>query len=510
MALYVARMIPAGCLACVLLGLAEGRDLFVDRLGGDDAASGLSETAAGAHGPVKTIKRAVDLAQPGDTIHLAKAVYAEQVGFYGNKSGEPGKPITVDGHDATISGCVPLDTNQWKEMAPGLYAAEAEELFKAAMRPKDLKNLEWIDAWVGRFSFVFNGKLNRMNHSVKAPAVPWKAPADLQPGEWTYQEPASHLFGRYYIRIDPAKTLADCEIEMPVMVSGVQVAGTISHLVFQNLTVTHVCNDGFALTPGNEPGSKVRDIVYRNIRSVECCDDGLSAHADCEVRIDGFEADDCSTGIASSGTSSNRHVVLRNIHGKDLVFGGGCHVVQDSHIAAHGRSAAVQLWSIWYPDIPDLASNFLKLENVLLTGVQGEPGVPNQIQVGDARSRLELDRCTVSGLSLVARQQGNLKVTDSVVAGVSMDIESNANWQADRNLYDLEHIRIGAVSYLAQDVAAYRKATGQDAASQWQELDPERLRDPQQAWQIQGAAVGADLSRIPGAGRPTRANAERK
>jgi hypothetical protein len=57
------------------------------------------------------------------------------------------------------------------------------------------------------------------------------------------------------------------------------------------------------VTVGNDPAKTVRDIVYENIRAVECCDDGLIAHGDCEVTVNGFEAAGCGTGIASSGSS---------------------------------------------------------------------------------------------------------------------------------------------------------------------------------------------------------------
>ena len=60
-----------------------------------------------------------------------------------------------------------------------------------SLRPKDMASEASVDATVGRVSFIFDGKLNRMNHSIKAHGVPWKKTSDLQPGEWTYQEPAN-------------------------------------------------------------------------------------------------------------------------------------------------------------------------------------------------------------------------------------------------------------------------------------------------------------------------------
>ena len=58
-----------------------------------------------------TIAYAIKAAQPGDSIHLEPKIYRDYAGFYGKK-GEPGKPITLDGHGATLEGSDPLDPAQ--------------------------------------------------------------------------------------------------------------------------------------------------------------------------------------------------------------------------------------------------------------------------------------------------------------------------------------------------------------------------------------------------------------
>ena len=68
---------------------------------------------------VKTIREAIKLAQPGDTIHLQPIVYHDTAIFQ-NKKGEPGRPITLEGHGATLEGSDPLDSAKWKEVSPGL------------------------------------------------------------------------------------------------------------------------------------------------------------------------------------------------------------------------------------------------------------------------------------------------------------------------------------------------------------------------------------------------------
>lgn len=71
-----------------------------------------------------TIQQALDQAQPGDTIKLAAGVYAERIRF--PRSGEFGKPITVEGEDgAVIDGRVTTEL-KWEpafDIAPGLYRA---------------------------------------------------------------------------------------------------------------------------------------------------------------------------------------------------------------------------------------------------------------------------------------------------------------------------------------------------------------------------------------------------
>src|SRR6478672_7520933 len=92
---------PVICLWITILAGIPARDIHV----GTDA---------------KTIAAAIKLAQPGDTIHLQPVVYRDYAGFYGKK-GEPGKPITLNGHGATLEGSDPIDPATWTQVSPGLF-----------------------------------------------------------------------------------------------------------------------------------------------------------------------------------------------------------------------------------------------------------------------------------------------------------------------------------------------------------------------------------------------------
>jgi hypothetical protein len=98
--------------------------------------------------------------------------------------------------------------------------------------------------------------------------------------------------------------------------AGVQMSGDNAHLVIKNLTATHPYNDGFNIH------GDCRDVVFENIRAIECGDDGISAHETAEYRVDGFVSIGNSTGICdtvAAKTSYNR-VFIADCIGYDLFF----------------------------------------------------------------------------------------------------------------------------------------------------------------------------------------------
>ena len=141
---------------------AEARDLHVDPGIGDDGNDG-------ATSPLKTIRHAIRIAKPGDTIHLKPNVHHEYAGFY-SKRGEPGKPITLDGHGATLEGSDAIDPATWTEVSPGLF--KNDEL---------LPTLNLAILW--RWFFLIDGRINRMGRVLKGRSEPFRKPEELKPGE---------------------------------------------------------------------------------------------------------------------------------------------------------------------------------------------------------------------------------------------------------------------------------------------------------------------------------------
>ncbi|MFZ2639922.1 MAG: HEAT repeat domain-containing protein [Verrucomicrobiia bacterium] len=456
------------------------RDLRVDPAKGDDASMG---------GPFKTIARAIAIAGPGDTIHLSPGHYKESAAFH-NKSGEPGRPITLDGHGATLDGSERLKLADWKMVSPGLY------------RNRSLLRVD--PANLGRWYFVCDGKMNHMGRSSKGLRQPLKRVEDLAPGEWTYVSDAPitrkskggkpwdtrHVKGAFYIKIDPAKTLADCRIEAPIRQNGVSLSGCCSHLVVRNVTSTHVHNDGF-----NIHGYS-RDILFENVKAIECGDDGVSAHDDCQIRVNGLVSIGNSTGICDVGDSVSHYnrVFIKDCLGHDLYF-------LDTN--EHSVSNSVVLSSAWRtlvvtgnPNTNKICT--LSLDNVLIHRVTGT----NEVRV-TAGSVFEGRHLTLTGLHILATG-GAVTLRDSIVAGTpppEISVWKNVRWRADHNLYDAHFIRLDQKFYSPKTFADYQRATGQDKASRWMKVEFKQPFDGRLAKPAPGKGVGVDMSRLPSAMR---------
>lgn len=448
---------------------SPGRHYYVNPDTGDDAANGLSPVRAGTDGPLRSIAKAISLSKAGDTIDLAplEKPYRESAVFH-SRSGAPGRPITLDGHGATLSGCEPIVPAQWEMTAPGLYR-----------NPRLLRTTPSI---IGRYFFRFEGRMNHMGRTSKGRHLPLKKPQELQPGEWTFQDSDK----AFYLKIDPARQLADYRIEAPLRSNGVAINGRCEHLVIRHVNATHVWNDGYNIH------GVTRDILFENITAVECGDDGLSAHDDCEVRVDGFVSIANSTGMCNvdHSTSRNNRLWIQNNLGVDCyMLGDNMHTLSNSMICTSGNRAIV---------VAGNAHNrqpcTLKIDNVIMR----RKGEANLMDF-DANSVVEIHRATIDGLGIRAGGK-SLVVRHSILAGgpaAEVVVSPKTKWQAESNLYDLKSLRLADSSYTAATFELCRRATGQDRSSRWTAV---RFREPFNGTLtsplIEGKQ-GADASGIP-------------
>lgn len=465
------RQAPLFIVVLVLLPSVVGaRDLFVNHQIGTDVNSGLREDQ-----PFKTIQHALGLVKPGDTIHLARTdvPYHESIEIRTGLSGTRAKPIIIDGHGATLSGCTTIRPEDWTRVGPGLYRNDRllPDLFP---REKPVN-----EPLLRRFFFVVNGRINRMGRSGKGDCPPLPKLAALQPGDWTYDEEEM----AFYLRIDPARTLADERIEYPDLINGVKTSdGQCEHLIIRNLTATHFHNDGF-----NINGATLH-TRFENIQAIECGDDGISAHAASDIEVDGFVSRGNSTGFChvQGASSSSRNVVLEDNHGFELlVLGRGTHELKQSVIRPnHGQIRVVRVSSEGAEPGKGctLLMEDVQVEADLAAAAMQQMKQPNPeheltVEVL-GKSDLHARKVTLSSVGLTSRWSSpsgpaSVKLFDSVIGGKikpAIDLLSATTWEADRNNYDLAGLNVSGGRYEQAQWDSYRRASGQDSHSVWQTL----------------------------------------
>lgn len=408
-----------------------GRDIHVDPAKGDDAHDGVA-------GPVRTIARGIRLAQPGDTIHLATATYYESADLSG-KHGASGRPITLDGHGATLEGSDPVRLAEWESLGHGLYRK-----VKLIPQMNDAISMRWF--------FLWDHKMNRMNRCSKGPSAPLKKPTELQPGEWTYVKEED----AFYIQIPPDKSSDSVDIRYPLRSSGVAFSREGSHLVVRNLTATHVHNDGF-----NIHGAQ-RELVFENIAAIECGDDGFSAHEDGDCRIDGFVSIGNSTGLCDTGTSRTyyKNVYMKDCVGYDLFFIGLEHSLENALV----ESSAARAFHLDGFRLTNGQTCKLRMRNVALQRVGGGP---NEVRVGRG-GVLEAEQCTISNLSIQVTSGGNAAIRKSFVSGSpkpEVILWTNSLWLSEENVYDVASWRVGQQVFAAGKWEDFRRLMGGETSS---------------------------------------------
>ena len=411
---------------------APGRDIRVDPANGDDRNDGVDK-------PLKTIAPAVRMAQPGDIIHLAPATYYESVDLT-NKHGDPGRPITLDGHGAVLDGSEPVTSKEWEQVSPGLY------------RKQNLIH-HIDDAVIQRWFMLWNGRMNHMNRTSKGPRAPLKKPTDLQPDEWTYAQDED----AFYVCLKPGQDLDAANIRYPARSSGVIESIAGSHLTVRNVTSTHVYNDGYNIH------GMTRDCHFQSITSIECGDDGFSAHDDCHCEIDGFVSIGNSTGFADVGSSVTHY---RNIHiqgclGIDMmVMGDGEHSITNG-VVLSSASTPLALG-------PETGSGQRDCAFLLKNVVFHRVGPAADLRVNKGAS-LDANRCTFLNTSLL-NAGGSVSLDHCAFGGdpkSAITIRKESRWHGANNLYDLRGLRTDEAIFTLETFADFQKLTDSEAGSQW-------------------------------------------
>jgi len=156
-----------GCFVAMLLVLcsaAAGRDIHVSNIAGDDTFTGHQpQNMADRTGPVRTIAKALRLANRGDRIVLADTgePYRESISLSGSRhSGLSQRPFAIEGNGATLDGSAPVPPDAWEHYRGAVFCfrpprANHQQLFlddrpavrvvanRPAAAPPSLNAREW-------------------------------------------------------------------------------------------------------------------------------------------------------------------------------------------------------------------------------------------------------------------------------------------------------------------------------------------------------------------------------
>jgi len=119
------RIIACFSVALLLFTSAAGREIHVSNIAGDDTFTGRQlQNVADRAGPVRTITRALQLAQAGDRIVLANTgqPYRESISLVGNRrSGFMQQPFTIEGNGAVLDGSAPVPPEEWENCGGTIF-----------------------------------------------------------------------------------------------------------------------------------------------------------------------------------------------------------------------------------------------------------------------------------------------------------------------------------------------------------------------------------------------------
>lgn len=131
---------------CLLLAAAsaDGREIYVHHRIGSDQNAGTADS------PLRSARRAVAMAEAGDTIHLLPegAVYREMITLADKRD------LTIEGHDCVLTGADPLpsDPAEWENVGEGLHRIR----LRSTMQNRHILVIDGKGVTMGRTKYQIN------------------------------------------------------------------------------------------------------------------------------------------------------------------------------------------------------------------------------------------------------------------------------------------------------------------------------------------------------------------
>ncbi len=214
----------AAIAVCFLAGSAAARDIYVDNIAGDDKNTGLHvRGVSDTTGPVRTIAKALRLAEAGDRVALAKndEPYRECVSLVGsrNSGAAPMIPFIVEGNGATLDGSAPIPRDGWTHYRGDIFCFRPRTLTQAVL--------------------FFQGRSIAPLPLARGTAFPPR----LEPMQWCALE------GAIYFAVGRTKLPADYRLSYAELPTGVSLY-RVRQVVIRNLAIRGFQADGVSAAAG--------------------------------------------------------------------------------------------------------------------------------------------------------------------------------------------------------------------------------------------------------------------
>jgi hypothetical protein len=232
---------------------AAARDIFVSNLRGDDHATGRqTETNPDLTGPIRTIGRALRLAEQGDHIILEASPepYRESLSLVGSRhSGFPHRHLVIEGNGAILDGSVAVPPEAWTNYRGPVFR----------FAPPRLSYLQL---------FLEGKPVSRVL------ASRWSdSPPALEPLQWCLHG------GHVYFRVEPMKLPDNYRLSYTHLRTGITLY-QVQHVTIQDLTI-----QGFQLD-GLNGFNSARDIRFLRVTCRGNGRSGISVGGASIVRLD--------------------------------------------------------------------------------------------------------------------------------------------------------------------------------------------------------------------------------
>jgi len=230
------------------------------------------------------------------------------------EGGTPGEPAVFDGKGLVVDLGIDVSDHPWRKQG-GVWISDGALLDRRP--PKDTQ----------RAGLFIDQVPLRIVHDA--------APDTIEPGRMGFARDGSLFF-----RGPEGKTPGESRIILPP--DGLKSAVVIacSHIVVRNITARYAANDGFNLH------GKWKGIRLENVKAFSNGDEGISAHGEIEMEVEGAEVawnGSSAGGVAdvSDSVTSYRNCHVHHNLGAGFYFDGKSHRVSDTLISYQDRDIVV-------------------------------------------------------------------------------------------------------------------------------------------------------------------------